>query len=85
MERRRRGGVRQDVKGRRPRNEGEGGKDESLAAAAAAAAAAVAGCGGGRRRSSMAADGRAIFSALRCVGVALESLDEGRENLQKHP
>ena len=53
VERRRRGGDRQDVKGRRPRKEGEGRKDERLAAAAAAA---VAGCGGGRRRSSM--DGR---------------------------
>ena len=79
VERRRRGGDRQDVKGRRPRKEGEGRKDERLAAAAAAA---VAGCGGGRRRSSM--DGpteetEAELSVLSSRGVALESLEEGRK------
>jgi len=78
VERRRCGGDRHDDKGKRPRKEGEGRKDERLAAAAAA----VAGCGGGRRRSSM--DGpteetEAELSVLSSRGVALESLEEGRK------
>jgi len=77
VERRRCGGDRHDDKGKRPRKEGEGRKDERLAAAAA-----VAGCGGGRRRSSM--DGpteetEAELSVLSSRGVALESLEEGRK------
>jgi hypothetical protein len=83
VERRRRGGDRQDVEGRRPRKEGEGRKDERLAAAAAAA---VAGCGGGRRRSSM--DGRRERRRLSylysLLAVWLPNLLK-EEKLQKHP